>query len=383
MINVNCIVCGLNAGEPIFASEGRSLTTMMDVIPEATVVRFCKQCGHLQTDALPDIERYYSVHYKLLANSEDEDQLLVLRDGNTVLRNQHQLEILLEKVQLPSGANILDYGCAKSSVMRLLLDRRSDLVPHLFDVTDIYVPFWKKFMPEGSWATHDIPEEWAGKFDLITSFFALEHVISPVVFLKEIRRLLSSDGLFYCIVPNAYDNIADFIVADHVSHFSLNSIVLLLQRSGFDIEMIDSNAHPGAWIFIGRKAPSSSLKTDCHSVSDVNTAAAHMADYWLSFGSRVREFECKHAGDPAVIYGSGFYGMYMLTNLRYPERISCFLDQNPHRQGQFLSKLPIHAPQDIPHETKAIYAGLNPRIARSALANVPSLSTLNFNIFYP
>jgi 2-polyprenyl-3-methyl-5-hydroxy-6-metoxy-1,4-benzoquinol methylase len=203
MNNNHCIVCHTHISAPLFVSEGSSsLTTMLDVLPNPTVVRYCERCGHLQTEPLEDLKAYYSQHYQILSNSEDEDQLVSLRNGQNVLRNEHQINTLLDKVPMQRGALVLDYGCAKSAALRLLTSRRTDISPHVFDVSDLYIPFWEKFIPQGQWATHQVPAHWEGRFDMLTSFFALEHVESPGLFMQEVNRLLKKDGIFYCIVPN-------------------------------------------------------------------------------------------------------------------------------------------------------------------------------------
>jgi SAM-dependent methyltransferase len=381
---VHCIVCDASLAAPLLISQGHaSLTTMLDVLPDPTVVRFCDRCGHLQTDPLPDLTQYYAQHYQILANSEDEDQLVSLRDGRNVLRNQLQTDTLVNKITLIDGAAVLDYGCAKSAVLRQLLTRRPDISPHVFDVNDLYVPFWRKFIPEGQWATHQVPAQWAGRFEVVTSFFALEHVEAPRQFIQEVGALLKPNGLLYGIVPNAYDNVADFVVADHVSHFSATSITFLLESNGFAVEQIDGECHPGAWVFVGRKAANQAPPTTSPVAAQLKQQAARMAAFWASFGDRVREFEDRHAGKSSVVYGSGFYAMYLMTCLRQPERVVCFLDQNPHRQRQQLLGRAIRSPGQVPAEASTLYVGLNPRIAKSAMAAVPALNTRPFDFFYP
>lgn len=380
----HCIVCGTHIPAPLFVSEGAaSLTTMLDILPSPTIVRYCENCGHLQTEPLKDLETYYSQHYQILAGSEDEDQLVSLKDGRNVLRNEHQTDMLLEKVSLPHGALVLDYGCAKSAVLRILTSRRADISAHVYDVSDLYIPFWKKFIPEGQWATHQVPPHWEGRFDLLTSFFALEHVAAPALFIKEVARLLKPDGVFYCIVPNVYDNLADFVVADHVSHFSASSIAYLLESAGFQLEHIDDTAHTGAWIFVGRRKAALGKSAPLSKADEMTRVEAErMAEFWRAFGGRVRDFETVHAAQPAVIYGSGFYGSYIMSCLEHREQILCFLDKNPHRQGQQIQGVPVLAPEDVPQAARVVYTALNPRIARDAMNEVPALQGRKFEFFF-
>lgn len=381
----SCFICGNSLPKPVFVSEGvSSVTSLCVVIQGSTVVRRCAECGHVQTDPLPDLTTYYDQDYRILVASEDEDQLLVLPDGTNVFRTVHQAATLEARVELKPGALVLDYGCAKSSTLRRLLERRKDIQPHVFDVSAIYKPFWDKFVPEDSQAVHDLPDSWQGRFDLVTSFFALEHVEQPREFVRSVHGLLKAGGCLYGIVPNVYSNIADIIVADHVNHFSAPSLRRLLGDAGFTVREIDGESHPGAWIFVAEKVEDASqenvgdeLATDARSVRE-------MSAYWGDFGTRVRQFESSvAAGRPAAIYGSGFYGTWIHTCLRDTSVVRCFVDQNPHRQSQSLLGLPIYSPAGIPDDVRVLYVGLNPRSARAILGSVGELAIHGLDCFYP
>jgi 2-polyprenyl-3-methyl-5-hydroxy-6-metoxy-1,4-benzoquinol methylase len=168
---------------------------------------------------MADATSFYESDYDILVNSEEEDQIYEVKpDGKQVYRTAHQVKVLLDKLLLPSGARILDYGCAKSSITKSLLAQRSDIEPHLFDVSARYIPFWKKFIEPSRWAVHETPSAWQGYFDVVTSFFSMEHMVQPAASVLKMAAMLKPGGALYCIVPNVATNVADFIVLDHVNH---------------------------------------------------------------------------------------------------------------------------------------------------------------------
>ena len=190
---VRCLVCDSPLGDPVYDSANPvAVTSLCELRKAPTVVRFCPRCGHLQTEALPGLVGYYDQDYKILIDSEEEDQLYAVVKGRKIFRTEHQVETLLNKVALPSSARVLDYGCAKSSTLRQVLVRRPDVIPYVFDVSEMYRPFWEKFVPAANCATYESKPEWANHFDLVTSFFALEHVIEPCAALQTIVRLLKA-----------------------------------------------------------------------------------------------------------------------------------------------------------------------------------------------
>jgi cyclopropane fatty-acyl-phospholipid synthase-like methyltransferase len=367
-MNKQCNVCGAGLGDPIYVSDSaQALTSLCELQRGRVRVWSCQACGHLLADALDDTEGYYGEEYRILLDHEDEDQIYELRDGEVVYRTRHQVDTLLAKLELPMHARLLDYGCAKASTPKALLARRPDVEVHVFDVSEMYREHWSAFVPAGNQAVNDAPAHWVGRFDLVTSFFALEHIPEPAASVSRVHALLADAGEFYGIVPDTFGNVADFIVLDHVNHFTVPSLQRLLEDAGFGDVEIDSGAHRGALVFRARKhgarAAAPALEANARQ-------ARELAAYWSGLGKALRDAETRHAGVPAAIYGSGFYGAWILSTLRDATRISCLLDRSPYQQGKQLFGKPIVAPAQLPAEVGILYVGLNPAIARDVIAEL-------------
>ena len=376
-----CCLCESPLGSPVYESPSPvSITTMFVVQEGHTRVWHCGQCGHTQTAPLPDLAQFYAEEYNILTASEEEDQLYAREQGRSVYRTEHQVRTLLSKVKLSEGARILDYGCAKASTLKALCSARPNLEPHVFDVGEQYRPFWDGFIPSTNQAVNKIPLEWSGTMDGVMSFFALEHVAAPREFMAHVHSQLREGGWFYFLVPNMFANTADLVVADHVNHFSESSLRHLLGATGFNVLEIDDAAHNSAWVVVAEK--SGALTGAAPASASLAEQVESMANYWEKFGDRVRLVESETTG-PATIYGSGFYGTFIYSCLAEPERVRCFLDQNPHRQGQELMGKPIVAPEDLPDEVGTLYTGLNPRIAAEEMAKVTCLQSRGLTMFYP
>ncbi|MBI2901708.1 MAG: class I SAM-dependent methyltransferase [Planctomycetes bacterium] len=376
-----CNVCASPLGEPIYRSRGDvSITSLCDVLRRPTEVYWCRGCGHLLTPPLDDLGRYYGEKYKILIDSEEEDQLYEYApDGTRTYRADHQLNTLLGKTKLPPGTRVLDFGCAKGATFRRLAMLRPDLELHLFDVSDMYRGFWERFVPIERTAVRTPPREWEGRFDMVTSFYSLEHVEKPREVVAAIVHLLRPGGVLYAIVPDPYRNVGDFVVCDHVNHFSRASISRLFADAGLRIREIDSSAHESAWVAVGEKDAAARPEPPG---PEIEERVREMAGFWSDFGDRVRGFEAAHA-DRAAIYGSGFYGTFVGTCLAHPDRIAAFLDQNPWRQGKELLDRPIVAPDALPPDVGVVYVGLNPRRAREEIAKVAAFRDRNLTFFYP
>jgi SAM-dependent methyltransferase len=368
-----CNVCGAQFAAPIFESiDDSSITTMNKVIAGRTRVFFCDGCGHLQTTELSNLREYYAFEYAINTASEDDDQLYRVVDGKPVFRADHQAAVLAEKVAFFPGCRVLDYGCAKAPTLRKLMARHLDIEPYLFDVTDRYVPFWQRYPKPPRWAAHELDPSWYGTLDVVLSFYALEHVADLGTALGNVRSLLKAGGIFYFIVPNVYRNTADFIVADHINHFSASSLERMLLRAGFIDVAVDAEAHDAAFVVTARLGTGQEASTPSCAVSaDDRAQALAMADYWRHISARIRAFEDGlPAGAAAAVYGAGFYGSFVGSSLRDVGRVRCFVDQNPHLHGTTLLDRPVLAPAQLPPDVGHVLVGLNPRTARESIAAV-------------
>ena len=379
---MQCNVCKSLLGEPIFASRSdTALTSLCEQRPGQVQVWSCMHCGHLLGQPLAETEAYYASDYRILLDHDDEDQIYELHDGAIVYRTDHQVKVLRQKIDFPEGALLLDYGCAKAAMPKRLLASRPDLQVHLFDVSEMYLRHWDRFLQPERRAVNETPAAWAGRFDVVTSFFALEHIPLPLDTVRKVAALLKDGGLFYAIVPDTFGNVADFVVIDHVNHFTEPSVRALLRQAGFDNVSVDSQAHRGALVIVARKAaagettePEPATAAVLHSV---RAESLRLASYWSTVDGRIQNAERQHAGRDLAIYGSGFYGAYIFTALQDSSRVRCFLDQSPFQHGKALFDRPILKPESLPDDVQVLFIGLNPTIARQTIEQLSWLAERN------
>lgn len=376
-MNSTCNVCHTGLSQPIYESpENHSITTMNTLVQGRTYIYFCNNCGHLQTDELTNLAEYYSTEYTINGNSEDDDQVYKIVNGEPLFRADHQAAVLQSKLTFPEGCRVLDYGCAKAPTLRKVLALNPGIDPYLFDLTSKYQPFWQRFPKQAHTSVGTPDPHWNGTLDVILSFYALEHVDDLDTAIENIRRLLKPGGVFYFIVPNVYQSIADFVVADHINHFSETSIQILLEHHGFDQISIDSTAHDAAYVVMATNAGADCTPTLPVSsvIADLRAQAADMSVYWKDIVEKIRHFEDALPEDAHLaIYGAGFYANFIALSLRNVARVSVFIDQNPHLQGTTLYERPVIAPSALPGNISHVMVGLNPRIAQSSISAIDAL----------
>ncbi len=321
----------------------------------------------LQSPAMEDNFEYYAEDYRILLNHEEEDQIYEVFEGAIVYRTDHQTNVLKRKVDLAKLERVLDYGCAKSSMTNKLAEISPTTMFSLFDVSDMYVEYWKKLPSISGWAINETPVEWSDSFDMVTSYFSMEHIPTPVPAVEHMYSLLKDGGLLYGIVPNVLTNRADFIVVDHVNHFTESSLTVLLCNAGFGDIDIDIVSHRGAMVFTARK---NGTKSHSLEKSGVREDVLDVANFWADLDKKIRQAEGS-AVTPFAIYGSGFYGAYIYSALVKKSLVKCFLDRSPFQQGNRLFDVPVVAPEMIPDDVKSVFVGLNPDIARKVVSGLP------------
>jgi SAM-dependent methyltransferase len=388
-MTTTCHVCHAPELDLVYESpDDLSVTTMNKLIAGRTSVSFCGRCSHLQTGELADLRRYYAEEYEINLTSDDDDQLYAMIDGRPVYRAEHQAKILLDKLQFADDSRVLDYGCAKSQTLKRVLDRHGGIRPFMFDVTDKYIPFWKTFPKAAEWSTHEPDPAWFGTMDAVLSFYALEHVANLDEAIDNVRKLLRPGGIFYFLVPNVYENAADFIVADHVNHFSRNSLRCMLSRNGFTNINVDSISHDAAFVVHATRGPGvhascgDLLIPDRDEIRSNRATVDAMAHYWSGVVGRIREFESAIVDGEVAVYGAGFYGNFIATAMQNPGRITCFIDQNRHLQGTVIRDRPVLPPSAIPAGVKYVFVGLNPRRARESIARIEPWKSRHLEYFF-
>ena len=76
------------------------------------------------------------------------------------------------------------------------------------------------------------------KFDIIWMSHVLEHLISPKIFLENIKNVMDKNSVFFIEVPNAENKNTletSIFLNPHIFHFSKKSLIKLAELSGYDV----------------------------------------------------------------------------------------------------------------------------------------------------
>lgn len=362
-----CRVCGGDLAAPVYDAPAPALTSIMTLLDVPTRVFVCDGCGHAQCDDIPDIQIFYDSAYRISLAGEGHDQIFAVKpDGTAIFRTDHQAEIALGLLDLPPGAQLLDYGAAKADTLRKMADARPDIRPHVFDVSTDYAGAWDGWVPADARAIYNVPPSWSGRFDAVMSHFVIEHVPDPVGFIRGIAALLAPDGQLLLSLPDVAANPGDMTVADHLNHFSEASLVRALALGGFCVRTIDRTSFPGAFFVVA--ARDAGPMPDPESAREAARSARDICRFWEEAAARLEQEAARLRGRKAAIYGAGFYGSWIYSRIGRAVDLVAFLDRNPHLESMTHFGLPVIRPEQIADDVGVLFIGLNPLKAREAIA---------------
>ena len=361
---MRCRVCAREIPEPAYREKTLEFADFSGGLNPEKLLYVCPDCGHGTSPDISDIDGFYDGTYQFQLNDEAEDQLYEVRNGEPFYRFQRQVELVLEHAPPASGTMVLDYGCAKALTLKELLAQRPNVIPAVFDVSTMYTPLWDKWVAREHQACHRCPDDWTGRFDLVTAHFVLEHVEEPVGVLEDIARLLAPGGKAFLSFPNVAKNPGDILVVEHLSHFTSPSALRAIADAGLMAETVLEDAYRGAFVVVASRG--SGARPERPEIDAATAGLMQISDFWTGATRQVEAALARHGDRPAAVYGAGFYGVFIAKVLAGRQNLVGHLDRNPFvRDAAPVS--PVFDPLDAPDDIEVVYAGVNPRIARKVL----------------
>ena len=355
-----CPVCGMASVAPLYVSSApRSLTSSCLLEERRTVVYRCRGCDHLHTAPPP------------AGAPRGGADGRVASDWRTA---QRLADVVLGSVDVPHGGRLLDFGAGDGDSARLVAGARPDVEVNLFDTSGSHRRRWREFARKGQWAVGTPPSGWEQSFDVLTALHVLERAPRPATMVAVMRSLLRPGGRLCCVVADVAENPADFVVVDHLNHFSTSSLRRLLEDAGLIVERIDGLVAPGALVTVARRPivgrDTRGRVSPAAVVAPMVADPLALAEHWRRIGARVAEIETALAGRPAAVYGSAFYASFVVGALRDPSVVRCFVDRNPYLRRRDHLDRPVIAPEDLPPGITDVVVGLDPVEAAHAIAAI-------------
>lgn len=202
-----------------------------------------------------------------------------------------------------------------------------------------------------------------GTNDAVSMIHVLEHIPDPGQALGLVREHLAPDGVLILLVPDHTLNPFDLAIADHCTHFGSDSLVSLLEDSGFEVLAIDRGAAiPKEIAAVARP---SARRGRTASGADGATRDALTSLRFLT--SLLGVAGAISRDEPVGIFGTSVGGIWLAS--QQGVRTGFFVDEDPSRLGKELMGLPVYAPADVPAGS-SIVVPLAPSVADAVISRL-------------
>lgn len=263
-------------------------------VPFDLEIELCKNCGFLfQSSAYvnPDYDKLIQEAYNSYKKPESYPF------PNRKQDNLIALNIITSNLPTSKIINVLEVGSNRGDLLYLI----KESIPHVNVLGIESTSFKELAIPT---ICHPFDKNiFSNKFDVIVIQHVLEHIKNPKVILKDIRELLTENGILYIEVPNLETalkyNLEDF-VPEHVSYFDKNSLRNILV--GYEIDLIDLSSHIR---ILAKKAMIVGNKRICTPEYDISESLLVFANNKNKFLKEICNIV--ENGKKVVFYGTSYY----------------------------------------------------------------------------
>lgn len=341
MRRLRCIICNSKEIDLIYTSRiPLSITSDLRTWPKNANVFQCQTCGHSFKDAGKislELAKLYE-SYKLFESSDAKDQAIFV-GPSPKSRSQILVESLSTLANLPENGKFLDIGCNKGVLLKEFGNKYPRWNLYGYEISKDYGTYVKKIknFKKYYWGEVSRINE---QFDLITLIHTLEHIANPVSFLKQIKKLVSPNGLLLIQVPNFRLNPFDIIIYEHISHFYPEILEALLVKSGFEVAAKSLLLVPKELTFICKQK----------NISYNGQIKAN-----LKFLDRFSKMVMKLKDEKRlVVFGTAEVGTWVGGLLK--DNVEFFVDESPWRIGKTHLDKPIKHPKILKRGDNVILA---------------------------
>jgi 2-polyprenyl-3-methyl-5-hydroxy-6-metoxy-1,4-benzoquinol methylase len=303
------------------------------------VMAVCKNCGFPQAGVTPEWEDSAAEIYNAYATyfqTSDIDQAVFI-DGRKSLRSDLLVNAVLEQHRPEIGANLLDFGCGSGNLLRSFSKFRPDLSLFGFDLDTRELESLKSIKNFKQLIVGEMRTDL--RFNLISMSHTLEHLTEPIQAIQQLSQILDEDGCLVIAVPDCSLDPFKLLIADHCSHFSVDTLSTFLTNSGFNIVHIESRLETReCWAVCKKEKHMQKEKLPVK-----NLAWLEESVNWISVvRSDARKFAKEH---PFGIFGTSINALWLFGELELD--VNFFVDEDVSRQGTRLFGRPVISPSEV------------------------------------
>lgn len=331
--------------------------------PSGGHLAICTHCGIVQK-IVNDVWRqeiseiYNNYHLYHQSDSGHEQRVFNQETGTSTPRSTAILHFLIKSVKLPTIGSMLDIGCGNGAMLQAcstLLGKwqLNGFDPNLKNRDKILE------IPGVHKAWDGLLDNIPNTFDFMSLIHVLEHIENPIHFLLKIRQKLKPQGILLIQVPYFVDNPFDLLIADHCSHFDMQTCITVLQNAGLELIDIQTNIIDKEISVLAKVAESFDVGqapsfTSNPNVVSKNNVLVNKYIHWLNLLSKDAR-EIASAPDRLFgIFGTSIAANWLLGELQ--DLIKFFVEEDRNRINRSYRTRPVYHPVDVPLDSTVYFS---------------------------
>ncbi len=282
------------------------------------------------------IEQVYDEYTMYKHSNIASDQLTFGAEGIGQARTEKILQFINSKLHHQPTA-VLDVGSGSGAGLIALSHQFAAAKIYGFEPNDHPVERQSALPENVAEITSCLPPV-SRKYDLVTLFHVLEHVEGVADLLRFISSVLTPNGNLLVQVPYPIGNPFDYIVSDHVWHFTKQSLVSMLEKANFTVNYIGNELIEKELTLVATPGKSASASLNLLDEDTANSLA------WLV---RYKHFldSVKSTLSRCAIYGTGPSGAWAGQILG--DAVVAYIDDDPARVSSTFNGKPVVSPSAI------------------------------------
>jgi SAM-dependent methyltransferase len=319
----------------------------------------CEECGAVQKLADPvwlgEIDKIYGAFEIYHQAGGAEQPIFDIGGAGGRPRSVRLMDHLVDELALPETGRILDFGCGNGAALASFGKRRPGWRLCGSELSDATLPALKRIANFERLYTCP-PEEIADTFDLVILIHALEHVIDPVKVLASLAGLLGAGGRVFVEVPDNAQTPYDLLVADHMTHFTPDSLGYAAALAGYRTHFLSDAVLPKELSWLGQ--PAAGVVAEKPAPAPGVLLVERHLQWLLRQAGQARALAAAHR--PFGIFGTSISATWLDTLLQ--GQVDFFVDEDRMRVGREHMGRPILGPEQAP-QGAVVFVPLIPRVA--------------------
>jgi SAM-dependent methyltransferase len=313
----------------------------------------CARCGLIQKipdpiwlQEIAEIYRDYEMYHQSAAIDQP---VFDPASGKPSGRCEVLTRRLRDSGTLPDAGQLLDVGAGSGAMLGAFSAGCPGWRLHGLDLDERKLPALRA-IPRFEKLHTGAPETLSERFELITLIHSLEHFTTPLRMLQALSRCLVPGGRLFVQVNDVERMTFDFVVADHLCHFSAASLGDLAARAGLRIEALRTD-------WVNKELSLIATRGEAPAPARPGSAAsalerAQRATSWLQH--MLGEAREAARGARFGIFGTSVAATWLAGGLG--AAVEFFVDEDPARQGRTHLGRPILAPAQTPPDAVVFLA---------------------------